>query len=486
MAREQKSIKKNTIYNMLKTFSSIIFPLITFPYVSRVLSPVGIGKYNFSNTYVGYFSLIASLGITTYAIRECAAVRDDQEKLDKVSSQIFSINICTMLIAYAALFISLVFFRKLDSYRNLIIIFSSNILFTIVGADWINSAFEDFRYITLRTFGMQLISLICIFIFVRKPSDVMNYALITVLASGGANILNMFYRRRFCRMRFIKDMGWKKHIPGIVMLFVMILAQQIFSSADITMLGIMKSDYEVGLYATATKIVRILDQVMSSIVWVIMPRTSVYFAERQYDKINSLLKKVLQYLLGLGIPCATGIFMLAPEIMRVVGGEEYVVAGSTLQILMISLMISFFGSSFIGNVIMLSSKKEAYYMKSCIIAALCNVIGNYFLIPLYGRNAAAWTTTMSAIIILIYLLFHVDKNIHINNLLSVIIKPIIGALGMSAVLFMLRVFNFNFIEKLIISIALGALSYFVIMLLLRYDIILDVVNSVQSRIRRRK
>lgn len=176
-----------------------------------------------------------------------------------------------MLIAYAALLVSLVFFRKLDSYRNLIIIFSSNILFTILGADWINSAFEDFRYITLRTFGMQLISLICIFIFVRKPSDVINYALITVLASGGANILNMFYRRRFCRMHFIKDMRWKKHMPPIIMLFVMILAQQIFSSADITMIGFMRSDAEVGLYSTAVKIFNILNQVIASILWVMLP-----------------------------------------------------------------------------------------------------------------------------------------------------------------------------------------------------------------------
>ena len=486
MAREQKSIKKNTIYNMLKTFSSIIFPLITFPYVSRVLSPVGIGRYNFSSTYVGYFSLIASLGITTYAIRECAAVRDNQEKLDKVSSQIFSINICTMLIAYAALFVSLVFFRKLDSYRNLIIIFSSNILFTIVGADWINSAFEDFRYITLRTFGMQLISLICIFIFVRKPSDVINYALITVLASGGANILNMFYRRRFCRMRFIKDMGWKKHMPPIIMLFVMILAQQIFSSADITMIGLMRSDAEVGLYSTAVKIFNILNQVIASILWVMLPRLSEYFAKKDYENVNSLLSKNLEFMFFIGLPCIVGCIFESKQVLYIVGGMEFLDAAPCLVVLMMALFFSLVGGSFIGNMVMLPAKKEKYFVIACITATIINIILNAIFIPGFGAFAAAITTLIGYVVMFLMLWFYMDKNIRIERLDKIVLMPVIGSALIALWCIIINRLVSSYVISLLISIAGSSLLYILSAHIMHYQIFEDNVQKILQKIKRNK
>ena len=162
---KQKSLKKNSILNVIKTLSSIIFPLITFPYISRVLLPTNVGKVNFGSSFISYFSMIASLGITTYAIRECSAVSNDKEKLGKKSSEIFSINICTTIVAYLLLAITLMTFRKLDVYRTLIIIQSTSILFMTLGADWLNTAMEDFKYITIRTLAFQVLSLILIRIF---------------------------------------------------------------------------------------------------------------------------------------------------------------------------------------------------------------------------------------------------------------------------------------------------------------------------------
>ena len=141
-----QNIKANSILNVIKTISSIVFPLITFPYISRVLMPENVGKVNFGTSYISYFSMIASLGITTYAIRECSSVRENNNLLGQKSSEIFSISICTTAISYILLAISLLLFRKLDSYRVLIVIQSTSILFTTLGADWLNSAMEDFKY----------------------------------------------------------------------------------------------------------------------------------------------------------------------------------------------------------------------------------------------------------------------------------------------------------------------------------------------------
>ena len=279
---------------MIKTGSNIIFPLITIPYVLRILSADNIGKVDFGNSFVSYFSLIASLGISTYAIRECAKVRDDRKNLDRVASQIFSINICTTVIAYVLLAISLVVFRRLDSYRSLIIIQSTVILFTTVGADWINTAMEDFAYITLRSVLVQILSLGLMFLFVKTPEDYVKYAIITVLSSSGSSISNIIYRRKYCKMRFTWDIPWKTHMIPILFLFVMTLSQTVFNSADITMLGLMKGNYAVGIYSTAAKIERVISQVVSSIVMVLIPRLSYMFDSGEYDKINALLRKVLK------------------------------------------------------------------------------------------------------------------------------------------------------------------------------------------------
>ena len=110
-------VRKNTIYNAVKSVCGIVYPLITFPYISRVLLAENIGKINFSGSVVSYFSLIASLGISTYAIRECSKYRNDRKKLGDIASEILSINICSTFLAYAALGFTLFFARPLDAYR---------------------------------------------------------------------------------------------------------------------------------------------------------------------------------------------------------------------------------------------------------------------------------------------------------------------------------------------------------------------------------
>ena len=137
---KEANVQKNTLYNMIKSAAAILFPLISFPYAARVLLAEGIGKVNFGNSIISYFSLLATLGITTYAIRECAKVRDDKVKLEKTASQLFSINLLTTLLSYLLLALTLLFARPLADYRVLITIQASTILFTTLGTEWLNSA----------------------------------------------------------------------------------------------------------------------------------------------------------------------------------------------------------------------------------------------------------------------------------------------------------------------------------------------------------
>ena len=480
----KKNLKVNTILNMIKTGSNIIFPLITIPYVLRILSADNIGKVDFGNSFVSYFSLIASLGISTYAIRECAKVRDDRKNLDRVASQIFSINICTTIIAYVLMAISLIVFRKLDSYRTLIIIQSTVILFTTVGADWINTAMEDFVYITLRSVLFQILSLGLMFLFVKTPDDYVKYALITVLSSSGSSISNIIYRKKYCKMRFTWDIPWKTHMIPILFLFVMSLSQTVFNSADITMLGLIKGNHAVGIYSTAAKIEKILNQLIASIVYVLMPRLSYMFDIEDYDNINILLRKVLAVFVTIGFPCCAGAAVMAKEIVLIVGGENYVGATLVLQILLLSTFFSLVGGSFLGNIVLLPSGNEKKFMVICCISTVINVIANAILIPIFGVYAAAATTAFSSLVILILLLFSVDKRIKIIKIPQLFIAPSIGSIIMVICCYYLKKLFVSLIIRTSVCIILGIIVYMCIQLILKNELLEEITGKTIKKFKK--
>ena len=480
----KKNLKVNTILNMIKTGSNIIFPLITIPYVLRILSADNVGKVDFGNSFVSYFSLIASLGISTYAIRECAKVRDDRKKLDRLASQIFSINICTTIIAYVLMAISLVVFRKLDSYRSLIIIQSTVILFTTVGADWINTAMEDFVYITLRSVLFQILSLGLMFLFVKTPDDYMKYALITVLSSSGSSISNIIYRKKYCKMRFTWDIPWKTHMVPILFLFVMSFSQTVFNSADITMLGLIKGNYAVGIYSTAAKIEKILNQLIASIVYVLMPRLSYMFDIEDYDNINILLRKVLAVFVTIGFPCCAGATVMAKEIVLIVGGENYVGATLVLQILLLSTFFSLVGGSFLGNIVLLPSGNEKKFMIICCISTVINVIANAILIPVFGVYAAAATTAFSSLIILILLLFSIDERIKITKIPQLFVAPSIGCIIMSICCYYLKKMFVSLIMRTAICVILGIIVYMSIQIILKNELLEEIIGKTIKKLKK--
>lgn len=478
------SIRKNVVYNVFKACCSVIFPLITFPYITRVLMPGYVGMISFSLNIVNYFMLLASLGVSVYAIRECARVRHDTQALSKIASEIFSINLSLTVISYALLFVCVAFVSKFREYRWLILLQSVNIIFCTLGSDWLNSAMEDFKYITIRSFAFQLISLISMFLFVRNMEDYYIYAIIGVVATSGGNFVNIFYRRRFCKVRFVRHMDWKRHFPPIFQLFVMQLAQIIFSNADITMLGLMRTDYEVGLYTAAVRVYTYVGQLMSSILWVVMPRLSVHFVNNDYDQINPLLRKILSFLVALGLPCVVGICAMAPEILILIGGEAYLTAVPALQLLMIALFFSLFGGSFIGNVIMLSSNREKIYLVVCCITAVVNVIFNAVLIPLIGISGAAISTAASSLLVLLLLLPKVEKQIQLGKLLPVFFLPVVGCVLIVLTVYAGQQLIANMWIRIVVTIPLSVLIYGILLLAGKYELAQSVVVPLLARFKK--
>ncbi|WP_026523067.1 flippase [Butyrivibrio sp. VCB2001] len=483
------SIKRNTIYNAIKTISSILFPLVIFPYVSRVLLPENFGKVNFGTSIVSYFSLLATLGISTYAIRACSAVRNDDKALEDTASQIFSISIVTTVIAYFFLMLFLFANNKLEDYRHLIAIQSLSILATTVGADWLNSAMEDFRFITVRTVAFQFISLLLVFIFVRRPEDYLKFAVISMISSAGASVLNVWHRQRFCRVHLIIDLihgiEWKRHMIPIMSLFTMLLSQQILNNLDVSMLGFMKGDREVGLYSTAMKIYNLVTQAILSITWVVLPRLTISFNNKDYNRINALLNSVVDFTLCLGLPCFVGLFILADDVLMAIAGGEFVEASECLMILSVSMIFMFLINIF-GNLVLLPKGEDKTFTIAWIAAMAFNIISNAYFIPRCGIIGAAITTLLANMIVAIICIINVDKAVDFGNKKQHFIPPIIGTILVGVICILSKIIVGNSIITIVVSIIISIIVYVTVLILCRYQLVVTTLNSVVGVLNRKK
>ncbi|GAA5348338.1 flippase [Streptococcus uberis] len=400
MGLKSKSVAKNAILNVIKQICVIIFPMITFPYASRVLGVENFGKFNFGLSLVSYISIIAALGASNYAIREGSRIKEDKKKLNNFVNEIFTLNLISTIFAYLILVILLIFWKKLDNYLILILVQSTVIIFTTLGIDWINSIKEDYFYITLRYIVCQLISLILMFIFVNEPSDYIVYAFVNASATILANISNFYYVKTQynIKLRFTSLNRTFKHFTPVFIMFGSALATVIYINSDILLLGILKSDVEVGYYSVSVKVYSLVKQVINAIMVVMIPRISFELSKNNQNAIKTMLKNLQNLIFLITLPMISGLFCLSPQIIELFAGKSYIYGTSSLQILSFSLFFAVFANYFV-NVILIPYKREKYFLIGTIISALLNILLNIILIPTMGVNAASISTVLSELVL---------------------------------------------------------------------------------------
>lgn len=315
------------------------------------------------------------------------------------------------------------------------------------------------------------------FIFVKKPEDYIVYAVISVVSTSGGNIVNIVYRRKYCRTRFTVHMKLRRHIPPIIKLFAMLLSQQVFCNSDTTMLGLMHGNYEVGLYSTAVKIYNIINSLMASITWVVMPKLSYAFAVKDYESINETLKYALGFIATLGFPCVVGMNLFASEIIQIIAGPEYIGAVTGLKILSVTLAISLVWG-FVMNIILLPSGSDGVCLKACAISAVFNLIANAIFIPQFKLEAAATTTALSQLIGLIVCLPYVDKKIHLGKIRDIVLAPCVGSGVMAVVILIISHSMNNLWVKTVMVVVGSCMIYLPIQLVMKNNIVISAMNSL--------
>lgn len=406
-----KSIKINAVLNAVRQSLSVIFPLITFPYVSRILGSSEYGRYTFSSSIISYMSLLASFGISNYAIREGARFRNDKSRLNTLASDLFTINIVTTIVAYIVIYILINCNKKLYDYKFLIAVQSLSIILTTIGMDWVNTIYEDFLYITIRYAIIQVLALIAVFAFVKDQNDTAIYCAILVLGSYGGNLINLIYIRKYIHITINFKLKIQQYIKPLSILFVNSLATVIYVNSDITMLGLFYGNREVGLYSFAAKIYNVIKYFINSIMIVIVPRLA-YIKEHDERKYISFIQKTINILTIFLFPIAAGVFGLSKSLIIIAGGNEYLPSNMSLKILAISLIFALVSSVF-SNCILIINRLEKRCLISTTISASINVLLNIILIPRIGIVGAAITTVAAEMINMFIQAYYIRKELNI-------------------------------------------------------------------------
>lgn len=489
---KRKSVKTNALLNGFKSLINLLFPLITFPYISRILSVNGMGIYNFSYTYVGYFTLIAGLGINTYAVREGSKYRDDLKKIEEFSGQVFSINIISTIISYFLLLLSLVLFKNLQIYIQCILIFSLQIFFTTIGTEWLYTIYEDYAYITIRSIIFKVFSVILLFIFVKNKNDYLIYASITVIATVGSNILNYLHSKSLVHIKFTLKIDWREHIKPIMIIFASAIMVNLFAFSDTTILGLIKNEFAVGLYSVSVKFYSIADNMITAILIVTIPRLANLLGNKHMNQYYKLLSKLMDTLNIIAIPAVAGLILMGKRIVIIVSGSKYSSSALSLQIMALAIIFSIFSWIF-SDCVLIPGKKEKLLLRSTVITAIFNIGCNLLIIPLLSYNGAALTTVLSEFLAMILngyygwpIIRKVINQSRFNNMLG----ALVGVVGIGIVCISSNILIKNNFLCVLVAIPFSTLIYFLILILIKNKIVTEYLNGftlkLQSKIGRKK
>jgi O-antigen/teichoic acid export membrane protein len=484
MEKEKKSLKLNMLLNAIKNLMAIIFPLLSFPYVSKTLGVESLGEYNFAASLITYITLIAGLGIETYAIREGAKYRDDKEKMGKFASQIFSINIISTIFALLILLILLVAVPKFQGYIALLTVLSTQVVFTTLGVNWIFSLYEEFAYITIRSIIFQILAIIAMFMFIKTPDDVLIYALITAGVVVVSNTMNFFFARKHCRIKITFDLDWKKHFKPILILFVSIASITIYTSSDTTILGFISGEYAVGIYTVAHKIYFIIKNLLFSAIVVTIPRMALLLGQKRNDEANEVSSSVLGTTVSLVVPVIVGLIALSREVIVLISDEDYISAIPAHSILTVAIIFSM-GGYFWGHAVLIPAKEEKYYLKITIISALVNILLNFALVPFFAEVAAATTTLIAEIVAFLMCYFKGKRYVQTSGLKKIFIKSLVGAgiiipVSVGCKLLIADMFLYT-VAVVVVSVVL----YLFIEVLLKNQAVTSITQVILKKFRRR-
>jgi len=481
---KSNSLKKNIIYNLVYTSTNILFPMITFPYLSRTLGPEGYGIINFSLSIIGYFIVFSQFGIYIYGTRQISKKKNKgKQGLKSVFSNLFITNIFLSFCSFLLLFIYIYFDSSISDYKLILYILGMQVLFQFLKVDWFFKGMEEFDKITKISIATRTINLILIFIFINNKTDYLNYAVIILFIFFLNNMIMIYYI--FKDNLFNLEVNIDKvmfNLKSMTFIAFMVITTKIYISIDSVMIGYILGPTQVGLYSVAMKFNKLVLSIISSISLVIFPKISSLLESNEKNKINKILNKSLHGILLIAIPSSFGLFILTEDLILVFSGIDYIDSLLTMRI-MSFLIIIITVSTIILNQIIYPRGLEKKTIKMRWIGLVTNVILNFLLINKLGIVGAGIASVITEFIVMIQLFFFSRSVADFAVNMSSIFKYIVSSLVMIIIINLLNnIFELSHILNIITFIPLGAFIYFILLYLLKDEFLFELTINIKERI----
>ena len=450
------SLKKNLAYNVAYQILVIIFPLITAPYVSRVLGADGLGTYSYIFSIVTYFGLFGMLGIANHGNRSVALVRDNRQKVSEAFSNTYIIQLCTTVIALLLYFLFIYCWFSGD--KTIAYIESIIVLSYVLDITWFFFGLEQFAVTVTRNAIIKIATVVAIFIFVRSREDLWIYALIM---SCGMLFSQIYLWLRIRKYADFCKPSWsqvKSNIKPVLMLFIPAIAYSIYKLLDKVMLGAMSSMSQVGLFDNAEKIINIPSSLITAFGTVMMPRITVLLGTGDEHRISYLNKISVRYFTLLVVGAAFGLAGICNVLAPVYFGSEFVGSAPIIAGLGFSLIFVTW-ANVIRTQYLIPNKLDKPYVISSVIGALANLAVNIILIPKFAGIGAMIGTIIAEFTVFFVQLILVRRSFPMSQYLQPVLFLFPIGMIMFAVVYWIGAYMGNTIITLIIQILVGGFLY---------------------------
>lgn len=413
---KKESVTINFILNSFIAFFSMLFPILSFPYVSRILHPEYVGRVSFAESLVTYFLLFSQMGIPTYGTREIAKVRSNRNQLIQLTSQLFLINFSMAICSYFVLILASCLVPRLHEDQWLYLVMGLALFMNAMGMEWLYKGLEEYGVLAKRSFGLKLLSLLSIFLLIHKQEDYLMYGFLYMLAAYGAGILNFraAYRdllRGHLHLDKVKSdikEAYHRHLSHIAVFFAMTCATTIYTHLDTVMVGAMSGNTELGYYNAAVKIKTLLVAITTSLGIVLVPRITNCIMERKAEALRRYIRITFLFTASFSL-LSLGFFeCFATQSILLLSGQEFMPAVPAMKVIMLTVPLIGF-SSLTGLEILVPFHKEKIVLYSEVFGAGIDFAINLMLIPFYGSIGAAVGTVIAELGVLafqtIYILF---------------------------------------------------------------------------------
>lgn len=480
----KKSSKVNFLYNMIYQVVLMVLPLITMPYVSRILGAEGIGTYSYTYSIAQYFLLFGMLGVENYGNRSIARVRENQKDRNEVFSSIYTLQIIIASFSVVAYSIYIVFVSENVAFALIQMLYVLSGIFDI---NWLFFGMEDFKLTVTKKVIIKIANVICVFAFVRTKDDLWIYLLVLSVGYFVAQSSMWIFASRYVNFRITKISQAFQHFRDFVILFIPVIATSIYRMMDKVMIGSLSTMQHVGYYENSEKLINVCLCVISAFGAVMMPRMSNMYAKGKDEECNDLFVRSMEIAMFIGSAITFGISSIANDFIPIFYGDGYE-ACITITIMLTSTVLFITWACIVRTLYLIPTEKNDVYIKSVVLGALINIIINRLLIPEYASIGAAVGTIAAEISVAIYQTVDVRKDLNILQCLKKA-GPFI-AFG-SIMFFIVKAVPIHVngsVLLMLIKIFIGVFTYLVLSMgyfgFTKNELFFDVFNKVHRLMRR--